>query len=991
MCRLSAFFGSPICAADLVTRPARSIIEQSFDARERLSGDASTPGYLNGDGFGLGWYGTDRASDPLPCIYRQARPAWNDGNLAMIAEKIHSPLLFAHVRAASPGMDVSETTCHPFRFGRYLWMHNGGVGGFNQVRRILLPTLSEEAFDFAVTNGSSDSALCFAVFLSQVPDSMTESNPAEMRDRLDTTIVKIREAIFAAKVTDLSLLNFVVADGVSMMASRVVVDPKNPDAQAASLYHASGNSFVADASSPGDYHMVHVDRRPSIAIVSSEPLTEYRNDWIQVPKNHILVFTSSMHILQSEVSRCKAAISRMLANLGGSNRACHRGMMQSASFQSPATPFSNTPVASHSSTATTLVVGRRADVIGLHSQRALDDAGEAWTSAADGFARQQSILKRAISSRQVHHERGDVAERSAVSHLEATPGPSSSTIRYSIQTEDHCILSMVVYGDYLCSGAHDGSIRVWHIEERRECAVLHKHISAVMSLITDAATGVLVSASADSQIGIWSMRDPNRFQCLRLISCSGCGDVLSVAMVHRHIYAGFSDSVLRRLDEDIETIVAKAREPTSAADTSLEVPLTLLGLDKDSSMPLSPIPFSKVGGGGLTASATNGMSSSSDRLATLVSEYSAMSPRLGPGDEVLKRERPLSNTSLDRRENCREDEWAHYGYVFAVEGCFDGRLLCTGCGDGFVRVWDVASGECLRALEGHAGAVLALTVTDVDKSTLLFSGSRDGTLKVFDADSGFLCKRTIRRHKTEVVSCVSSTDVVLSGSADGQVYLWCARTLHCMAEFKNGSLLAASVSVSRELLFLATGTHVEVRDMETGAGYAVEGCSAAVGSASGALGSVNLGEEGVGVSGEKGGDAESYSERQKPGVVEIGSNGGDYQSHIPELSNAVLSTGSSTIDVASERRREERQLQDVLAQFINIPSVSGHDDRMEDCWKSAKFLSALMENMGASGTPDRLSSSPRPSRGIVVNISHLLYFFTFICVFLAFVALFLVA
>lgn len=81
-----------------------------------MSGDASTPGYLNGDGFGLGWYGQD-PKDPLPCVYRQARPAWNDGNLAMIAEKIHSHIIFAHVRAASPGMDVSETTCHPFRFG----------------------------------------------------------------------------------------------------------------------------------------------------------------------------------------------------------------------------------------------------------------------------------------------------------------------------------------------------------------------------------------------------------------------------------------------------------------------------------------------------------------------------------------------------------------------------------------------------------------------------------------------------------------------------------------------------------------------------------------------------------------------------------------------------------------------------------------------------------------------------------------------------------
>ena len=32
------------------------------------------------------------------------------------------------VRAAMPGMPVSEQNCHPFQWGRYMWMHNGMVG-----------------------------------------------------------------------------------------------------------------------------------------------------------------------------------------------------------------------------------------------------------------------------------------------------------------------------------------------------------------------------------------------------------------------------------------------------------------------------------------------------------------------------------------------------------------------------------------------------------------------------------------------------------------------------------------------------------------------------------------------------------------------------------------------------------------------------------------------------------------------------------------------
>jgi len=53
MCRLLLYTGKrPILLADLLTRPAHSIINQSFSPKLRI--DAHRP--LNGDGFGVGWY-----------------------------------------------------------------------------------------------------------------------------------------------------------------------------------------------------------------------------------------------------------------------------------------------------------------------------------------------------------------------------------------------------------------------------------------------------------------------------------------------------------------------------------------------------------------------------------------------------------------------------------------------------------------------------------------------------------------------------------------------------------------------------------------------------------------------------------------------------------------------------------------------------------------------------------------------------------------------
>ena len=89
MCRLMAYLGPPVLVADVVLWPDRSIIKQSYDARERKM-DANLPshlayGNLNGDGFGIGWYTESNsqsarrgngAVDTTPCVFTSITPAW---------------------------------------------------------------------------------------------------------------------------------------------------------------------------------------------------------------------------------------------------------------------------------------------------------------------------------------------------------------------------------------------------------------------------------------------------------------------------------------------------------------------------------------------------------------------------------------------------------------------------------------------------------------------------------------------------------------------------------------------------------------------------------------------------------------------------------------------------------------------------------------------------------------------------------------------------
>jgi predicted glutamine amidotransferase len=152
MCRWVAYFGNPIHPEALLYETQHSLVEQSRS--DRLAG-----GQPNADGVGLGWYG----ERDEPGLYRSVAPAWGDRNLREIASQVRSPLFLAHIRAAT-GTPVEQTNCHPFRHGRWLFMHNGFIDGYLELRRELL--LAVDPAIFSGIAGTTDSELMFYLALT---------------------------------------------------------------------------------------------------------------------------------------------------------------------------------------------------------------------------------------------------------------------------------------------------------------------------------------------------------------------------------------------------------------------------------------------------------------------------------------------------------------------------------------------------------------------------------------------------------------------------------------------------------------------------------------------------------------------------------------------------------------------------------------------------------------------------------------------------------
>ncbi|RLN62931.1 hypothetical protein BBJ29_003599 [Phytophthora kernoviae] len=95
--------------------------------------------------------------------------------------------------------------------------------------------------------------------------------------------------------------------------------------------------------------------------------------------------------------------------------------------------------------------------------------------------------------------------------------------------------------------------------------------------------------------------------------------------------------------------------------------------------------------------------------------------------------------------------------------------ICTGAADGLVRVWDlryVQRGPRLT-LRGHIGPVTRLQ----RDFTKLVSAGEDGWLRVWDMHSG-VCLREKQVHSSGVTCLEMHDSFVYSGSWDGSVRVW---------------------------------------------------------------------------------------------------------------------------------------------------------------------------------------------------------------------------
>jgi len=229
MCRWAAYTGAPIFLEEIVSRPGHSLIHQSHCATQCHTA-------INADGFGIAWYG----AKPEPGLFRDVLPAWSDPNLKSLVR-------------ASTGTATSRNNCHPFTHGRWSFMHNGQVGGYDGFRRDADMMIPEALYPHR--KGATDGAALPGV------------GPAVVKRRRGIVAAARFIRLARAKGQGPHLrLTAALSDGQRLYAVRYSTDDAAP-----SLYHRWS------------------DTRQGRAVVS-EPLEAEEHGWEEVPPYSFCTF-----------------------------------------------------------------------------------------------------------------------------------------------------------------------------------------------------------------------------------------------------------------------------------------------------------------------------------------------------------------------------------------------------------------------------------------------------------------------------------------------------------------------------------------------------------------------------------------------------------------------------------------------------------------------------------------------------------------------------
>ncbi len=287
-------------------------------------------------------------------------------------------------------------------------------------------------------------------------------------------------------------------------------------------------------------------------------------------------------------------------------------------------------------------------------------------------------------------------------------------------------------GARLASATRDRTLQVWDVATAKTILTLQRLPAAVNGLAFG-SEGQVAGGCEDGSVRIWEVPSGRERLCLRPASGPACGRLADWPNAPVHAVAFGPNGALAAAGGD-------------GAVRVWEIPSGRERLCLRGGAPAAAVAFSPDGG----------------RLAAAGGDGSRVW-EAATGRELLALAGPVQAERPGRGLH------GSRGPVHAIAFSPDGTYLATASQDEAVRVWDAATGELVRTLRGHAGAVRGLAY---GRGGRLASAGDDKAVRVWDAAGQELL--ALRGHTEPLRALAFSPDGhrLASASDDGTIKIW---------------------------------------------------------------------------------------------------------------------------------------------------------------------------------------------------------------------------
>jgi len=373
--------------------------------------------------------------------------------------------------------------------------------------------------------------------------------------------------------------------------------------------------------------------------------------------------------------------------------------------------------------------------------------------------------------------------------------------------------SEMTIGYRLASGGEDGRIRIWDLHKRKSLATLDSHVSVVRSLDYSQSNHILLSASRDRTVIVWSSRTWKSTTTVPVLE-----SVESVGFVENdeYFFIGGESGMLRIFSLQGKEITQEQKAApeseaivntitfdelsfilTIHADQALKLHSLASLAGKHASNSVAPLPIIKRISGShdeVIDLAYVGMDNSLMALATNSEDIRLVSMIAETSEDDFASKTFGSEVALLR---------GHTDVIITIDTDWSGRWLATGAKDNTARLWRLdpatSSFECYATFTGHAESINAVALPNLIPAegskarsdplnhppAFMITGSQDRTIKKWDiaanrsaTSTGSKAAYTRKAHDKDMnaIDISHSSTMFASASQDRTVKIWDVET-----------------------------------------------------------------------------------------------------------------------------------------------------------------------------------------------------------------------